>query len=93
MADESAVLGCRRCREMGNPGIDPTNRVRDICAVDRDFIADEKILRDIFFNPFAELMLLFNRPPPLTHFPDLKRRLLWCFTKGGYGNEHNEEED
>ena len=59
VANQFIVLCRGRCREMGDPGIDPPDRIRNIGTIDRDFMADEEIFGDILLNPFPELI-----PPP-----------------------------
>ncbi len=68
---------------MGNPCIDPPDGIRDICAIDRDIVADEEIFCDILLNPFAISNLLFNGPSPISHLPDLMRRFMDVWLKEG----------
>jgi hypothetical protein len=68
---------------MGDPCVDPPHRIRDIGTVDGDFITDKKILRDILLDPSSKSMLLLNRPPTISHLPDLKGRFLGGLCKRG----------
>jgi hypothetical protein len=74
VADQFIILCRRGSREMGDPCIDPSDGIRDICAIDGDMIADEEIFRNILLNPLPILIFLLNGPSPVTHLPDLKRR-------------------
>jgi hypothetical protein len=56
---------------MGDPCIDPSNRIGDIGAVHGEFIPDEEILCDIFLHPFAESEFFFNSPSAVPDFPYL----------------------
>jgi hypothetical protein len=71
VADQMAVLRCGCSREMGDPCIDPSNRIGDIGAVHGEFIPDEEILCDIFLHPFAESEFFFNSPSAVPDFPYL----------------------
>jgi hypothetical protein len=71
VADQFAVR-CGRCSgKMGDPGIDPTDRIDRIGTIRGDPVADEEIFRDRFVHPFFEPMLFFNRPSAIADFPDL----------------------
>jgi hypothetical protein len=74
---------------VGNPRIDPSNRIGDIGTVDGDLITDKKILRDVLFDPFSESTLFLNSPSTVPHFPYLK----WGFFHGPCERESREEED
>lgn len=76
VADQFIILRCGCRWEVGNPCIDPPDGIRDICAIDGDLIADEKILCDILLNPFAKSLLLLNGPLPVAHIPDLMGRFM-----------------
>ncbi len=58
VADELPLFCCGSCREVGDPCINPSNRIRNICTINGNLIADEKILRDIRFYPLAIVLLL-----------------------------------
>jgi len=87
VAYEFVILCGRRRRKMSNPGINPSHRIGNICTVYRNFMTDEKIFRDIFFNPFPKLMFLFNRPLTIIHLPDLKGGFLDCLAEGRSGEK------
>jgi hypothetical protein len=69
VANEFMILCGGGCRKVGNSGIDPPDGIRDICTVNRNFIADEEVLFDIFLYPFTKLNLLLNCPVAVSHFP------------------------
>ncbi len=73
VADQFAILCSSGSRKMGDPCIDPSDRIRDIRAVDWGPVAKEKVLRNIFIHPFSKPILFFNRPSVEADFPDLIR--------------------
>jgi hypothetical protein len=75
---------------MSDPCIDPTDGIRNICAIDRNIIADEEILSNILLNPLAILIFLLNRPSTFTHLPDLKGRFR-CRLAERWGWEKDEK--
>jgi hypothetical protein len=85
VANPFALFDGGGSREVGDPGIDPSRGIRDVCTVDRDFIADKKIFRDIFLHPSAISNFFFNGPPPVSHLPNLKGRFLHRLAEGGGG--------
>jgi hypothetical protein len=85
VAHPFAILGRRRRREMSDPSIYPSNGIRNICTVNRNFIADEEILGNIFLHPFSIPNLLFSGPSVVSDAPHLKRGLLHRLAKGGGG--------
>jgi hypothetical protein len=60
---------------MGDPGIDPSDCIDRIRTIRGDPVTNEKIFRNRLIHPFFKPMLFFNRPPPITDFPDLIRGL------------------
>jgi hypothetical protein len=76
VADPFVVFCGSSSREMGDPCIDPPDGIRNICAIDRDIVADKEIFRNILLNPSAISMLLFNRPSSIAHLPDLVGRFM-----------------
>jgi hypothetical protein len=73
VADPFVVFCGSSSREMGDPCIDPSDGIRDICAIDGDMIAHEEIFCNILFHPLPILIFLLNGPSPIPHGPDLKR--------------------
>jgi hypothetical protein len=73
MADQFTILCRGSSREMVDPGINPSDRIRDIRTVDWNQVTNEKIFRNIFINPFTEMIFFFNSPPVIANFPDLVR--------------------
>jgi hypothetical protein len=71
VTDHFKIFCCSGSREMRNPCINPPDGVRDICAIDRDIVADEEIFRDILFDPFSISNLLLNAPSTISNRPDL----------------------
>jgi hypothetical protein len=78
---------------MRNPCIDPPDGIRDICAIDRDIVADEEIFRDILFDPFSISNLLLNAPSTISNRPDLMRRFLHGLAERGSGERDEKEQD
>jgi hypothetical protein len=76
---------------VGDPRIDPSDGIRNICTVNRNFIVDKKILGDIFLYPFPISNLLLNGPSAVPHLPYLKRRFLHGFCERGDREEEDEE--
>jgi hypothetical protein len=93
VTDQFSVFGCGSCGQSGNPRINPPDGVRDIGAVNRDAIADEKIFGEVFFNPSGIILLLFNRPAPFSHFPGLQRGFHGRLAKGREWNDEQEKQD
>jgi hypothetical protein len=77
---------------MRNPCIDPADGIRDICAINRDTVADEEIFCDILFDPFAISNLLRNGPSAIPNRPDLMRRFLYALAERGSGEEDEKKE-
>jgi hypothetical protein len=78
---------------MKNPCIDPADGIRDICAIDRDTVADEEIFCDILFDPFPISNLLHNGPSAISNRPDLMGRFLHALAERGGGEEDEKEQD
>jgi hypothetical protein len=93
VTDHFKIFCCSGSREMRNPCINPPDGIRDICAIDRDIVADEEIFRDILFDPFSISNLLFNAPSTISNRPDLMRRFLHGRVKRGSGGEDEKEQD
>ena len=87
MADEFVVFGRSSCRKPCDPRIDPSDSIRDVRTVNWNFMADEEIFCDIFFDPSGEIFFLLHSPSPIAHGPDLQRRLLECLAEGGSGEK------
>jgi hypothetical protein len=87
------VFCCGCSREMKNPCIDPADGIRDICAIDRDTVADEEIFCDILFDPFRISNLLYNGPSSIVNHPDLMRRFLHVLGKRGSREKDQQEQD
>jgi hypothetical protein len=81
MTDEFVVFGRSSCRQAGDPRIDPSDSIRDIRTVNWNFMADEEIFCDIFFDPSGEIRFLLCRPSPFFHFPNLTGRFFKRFTE------------
>jgi hypothetical protein len=73
VADPFAIRCGSGSGKMGDPGIDPSDRIDGIRTIRGDLVADEEIFRNRFLHPFFKPMLFFNRPPAVTDFPDLWR--------------------
>jgi hypothetical protein len=85
---------CRGCSgEMRNPCIDPPDGIRGICAIDRDFVADEEIFRDILFDPFSISNLLLNAPPTIPNCPDLLRGFRCRLAERKVGKEDQKQDE
>ena len=66
------AVRCGRCSgEMGDPGIDPPDRIDRIRTIRGDPVTDKEIIRNRFIHPFFEPMLFFNHPSAIADFPDL----------------------
>jgi hypothetical protein len=76
-----------------DPCVDPSHGIGDISAVNRNFVPDEEILRDIFLHPFAKLGLLVNGPSAVSHLPYLKWGFIGRLTEGWSGKKDEEEEN
>jgi hypothetical protein len=87
VANEFIILCGGGCWKVGNPCINPSYRIRDICTVHRNFISDEEIFCDVFLYPSGVIFLFFNGPSPIAHFPNLMRRFLDGFTEKGRGEK------
>ena len=92
VADQLAIPGRRRSREMEYPGIDPSKPIDDICTVRGDLMADEKVFPHVFIHPFPELVLLFNRPSPVPDLPDLIRGLIDRLAEAWTGHNKDQKE-
>ena len=77
---------------MGDPCINPPGRIRDIGTIHGNFVTDEKVLRDILLDPFAELSLILRGPPALPHLPDLMRGLVQRLAERRGRDEDNNRE-
>jgi len=73
MADQFIILRCGGCWKVGNPCINPSYGIRDICTINRDLITDEEIFRNIRFDPFAIEIFFLHRPPSIAYTPELRR--------------------
>src|SRR4030042_2297450 len=93
VADQFTVLCHGSSREMGDPGIDPSDRIRDICTVDWNLITNEKIFRNIFINPSTELIFFFNGPPVIADFPDLIRGFIQPLAETWGRDKDNQKEN
>jgi hypothetical protein len=93
VSDEFMVFCRGGCGKMGDPRIDPSDGIRDIGTVDRYFMADEEILREIGFNPLGVTVFLFNGPPTLSHHPNLKGRFLDRFSRCRCGDHKRQEKN
>jgi hypothetical protein len=79
--------------KMGNPGINPSDRIEYIGTIRGDLIANEEIFRNIFINPFCILRLLFDGPMVITDFPELIRRFIYHSAEAWGGGKDNQNED
>jgi hypothetical protein len=93
VANQFIILCCGSGWEMGDPCIDPSYRIWNICTVHRNFITNKEILGDIFFNPSGIVFLFFNAPSSISHLPNLMWRFLEGFTKRGSGEEKEEKDE
>ena len=80
-------------RKMGDPGVNPSDRVDGICAIRWGFIRDKKILCNRFFHPFFKPTLLFDCPSAIAHFPYLISGFIRRLTEGWSGNKKNQKEN
>jgi hypothetical protein len=78
---------------MGDPGIDPSDRIDGIRTIRGDLVADEEILRNRFLHPFFKPMLFFNRPPAVTDFPDLIRGFIQRLAEARGGDKKCQKEN
>ena len=78
---------------MGDPGIDPSDRIDSIRTIRGDLIANEEIFRNRFLHPFFKLTLFFDRPPAIADFPELIRGLVGRLAKAWSGEEKNQKEN
>jgi hypothetical protein len=81
MADKFVVFGRSSCRQAGDPRIDPSDSIRDISTVNWNFMADEEIFCNIFFDPSGEIRFFLWCPTPFFHFPNLMGRFLDRFSE------------
>jgi hypothetical protein len=93
VADHFMVFCCGCSREMKNPCIDPADGIRDICAIDRDTVADEEIFCDILFDPFPISNFLPNAPSTVFNRPDLLRGFLHGLAKSGSREQDEKKQD
>jgi hypothetical protein len=56
-------------------------------------MADEKIFREIFFDPSGEIFLFLNGPSPITYLPNLRKRFLHRFSKRRCSENKEDGED
>jgi hypothetical protein len=94
VSNEFIILRGSGGRKMGNPSIDPPDSIRDICAIDRNTVADEEIFRDILFDPFSISTLFLNAPSTIPDCPYLLRRFKYRLAerKGGKEKQKQDEE-
>jgi hypothetical protein len=92
VADQFAVLCRSGSGKICDPGINPSDRIGDICTIRGDFVTHEKIFRNIFINPFSKLIFFFNRPPVITDFPDLIRGFIDHLAEAWGGDKDNQKE-
>jgi hypothetical protein len=78
---------------MRYPCIDPPDGIRDICAIDRDIVADEEIFRNILFDPFSKLDLLLNAPSTISNRPYLLRGFRDRLAERGSGERDEKKQD
>jgi hypothetical protein len=81
VADQFSIFCCGGCREMGDPRVDPSYSVRNICAINGKLVAYKKILVKVLLDPFAILDLLLNGPTAVSDLPYLKWKFLHGFAK------------
>jgi hypothetical protein len=93
MTDEFVVFGRSSCRKPSDPRIDPSDSIRNIRTVDWNLMADEKIFREIDFDPSGEIRFLLCRPSPFFHFPNLMGRFFNASCEGWDRIEKDEEDD
>jgi len=93
MSNELIVFSRRSRRELGNPCINPPNGIRDIGAVNRYFMLDKKIFRDIGLDPLGEIDFFLDTPPPLSNLPDLMGGLNVHFTQSGANRKEEQKEN
>jgi hypothetical protein len=93
MTDQFAIFCCGGCRKVGDPRIDPSYGIRDISTINRNFISDKKILRDILFDPFTVLNLLLDRPSTFPHLPHLESGLLNRLAEARVGEEDKKQQN
>jgi hypothetical protein len=90
VADPFVVFCGSSSREMGDPCIDPSDGIRDICAIDGDMIAHKEIFCQILLDPFGISIFFLNGPSPVTHLPELKRRFI-CRLAERWGRKEDEK--
>jgi hypothetical protein len=93
MANPFAFLCCSGSGKMGDPCINPSDRVDSIRTIRRNLVAKEEILRHRFFHPFFKPMLFFNRPPAISDFPDLIRGFIQRLAETRSGNKKYQKKD
>jgi hypothetical protein len=93
VANEFVILGDGCSRETSDPCIDPPDGIRNICAIDRDIVADEEIFCDILFDPFSISNLLLNGPSTVSNRPDLLRGFRCRLAKRGSGEKDDKKQD
>jgi hypothetical protein len=93
MADPSAIPCGSSRRKLGDPRINPSDRIDGIRTIRGDLVADEKIFRDRFIHPFFKPMLFFHRPTTIADLPDLVRRLTQRLAGARSGDKKNQKED
>jgi hypothetical protein len=93
VANQFSVFCCGGSREVGDPRIDPSNGVRNICTINRDLIANEEILCHIGLDPLTVIFLLFNRPSTIPYPPNLGRGFLYDLFPEGSKRERKGKKD
>jgi len=93
VTDHFKIFCCSGGGEIRHPCIDPPDGIRDICAIDRDIVADEEIFRDILFDPFSISNLLLNAPSTISNRPDLLRGFRYRLAERGSGERDEKKQD
>jgi hypothetical protein len=79
--------------KMGDPGINPSDRIDGIRTIRGDLVANEEILRNRFIHPFFKPMLFFNRPSAIADFPDLIREFIRRLAEARSGDKNDQKEN
>jgi hypothetical protein len=93
VADPFAIRCGSGSGKVGDPGIDPPNRIDGIRTIRGDPVANEEILCDRFFHPFFKPTLFFNRPSAIADFPDLIRGLIQRLAEAWRGDKKCQKEN
>jgi hypothetical protein len=72
VADQFSIFCGGGRREVGDPRVDPSHSIRNICAINRNLVANKKILVKVLFDPFAIMDFLLNGPTTVSDLPYLK---------------------